>query len=236
MRTAILIIGHIRTWEDCVNNFNESFGHLNPDIFVSTYDLRYNYHPAQMSWMGGSGDSYISYDDVKSLFKNINLVEVDFENIQDVLNEYQEIRPTLNSNFQNEMTTYLQYRKIKRAVDILKKVEETNSYKYDIIIKIRADIHHNKFEYEVDENSVIISDGNVFPNDVIFAMNRNKFIEASDFFISEFYNPIYADSHLKAPHTLLLKAFHHIGVEIIQKNLMRYVLRKTGKHYYDNIK
>ena len=235
MRTAILIIGHVRTWIDCVDNFKESFRHLNPDVFVSTYDLQYNYHPAQMGWMGNSSDSYLSYDETISLFKNINLVELDFENIQNVLNEYESVKPTLNLNFQNEKNTYLQYRKIKRAVDILKKVEEKNFYKYDNIIKIRADIHHNKFEYEIDKNSVIISDGNVFPNDVIFATNRNKFIEVSEFFISEFYNPIYTDSHLKAPHNLLLKGFQHVGVEIIQKNLMRYVLRKEGKHYYDNI-
>lgn len=236
MRTAILIIGHIRTWGECVNNFKESFGHLNPDVFLSTYDLQYNYHPAQMSWMGGSGDSYLSYEDVISLFENVNLVAIDFEEIRNVLNEYEEIRPTLNINFQNEMNTYLQYRKIKRAVDTLKKIEEINSYKYDNVIKIRADIHHNKFEYEISESSVIISDGNVFPNDVIFAMSRNKFIDVSEFFISEFYNPIYTDSHLKAPHNLLLKGFEHVNVEIVQKNLMKYVLRKAGKHYYDNVK
>jgi hypothetical protein len=236
MRTAILIIGHIRTWTDCIDNFKESFEHLNPDIFVSTYDLQYNYHPTQNGWMGGASDSHLTYDEIISLFKNINLVQLDLENIQDVLNQYELIKPKLNSNFQNEVNTYLQYRKIQRAVDILKKVEDKNSYKYDNIIKIRTDVHHNKFEYEICENSVLISDGNVFPNDVIFAMKRDKFLDISEFFISECYNPIYTDSHLKSPHNLLLRGFEHVGVEIQQKNLMDCVIRKTGKHYYHNIK
>jgi len=142
----------------------------------------------------------------------------------------------LNPKFNDETNTYLQYKKIKRAIEMLKMYEEQCGFKYDNIIKIRADIHHNKFEYEIDDKSVIISDGNVFPNDVIFGMTRDNFIKLSDFFISEFHNPVYADSHLKAPHNLLLRGFEHIGVGILEKNIMKYVVRKIGKHYYNNIR
>jgi len=236
MRTAILIIGHVRTWSECRDNFIDAFRHLNPDVFVSTYDLKFNYHPAQQGWMAGQSDSYMSDGEIISLFSGINLIGLDVEDIRKVVNEYEFIKSDLNPNFQTEMNTYLQYKKIKRAIEMLKMVEEQNGYKYDTIIKIRSDIHHNKFEYQIDDKHVIISDGNVFPNDVIFAMSRDNFIKVSDFFVSEFYNPIYSDSHLKAPHNLLLRGFEYIGVDVLEKNLMKYVVRKTGKQYYNNIK
>jgi hypothetical protein len=118
---------------------------------------------------------------------------------------------------------------------LVKKNEELTKYKFDNIIKIRFDILHNKFTYDIGENHVIISSGNVFPNDVIIATKRDTFMGLSDFFMKEFYNPIYNDSHLKAPHNLLLKGFEHLNLEIDQKDIMDCVVRKAGKQYYNNI-
>jgi len=77
MKTAIIIIGHIRTWIECKDNFIESFGHLNPDVYVSTYDLQYNYHPAQQHWMANALDNHLTYEEINNLFNNINLIKLD---------------------------------------------------------------------------------------------------------------------------------------------------------------
>lgn len=235
MKTAILIIGHIRTWEYCKDNFLESFAHLTPDIFVSTYDLKYNYHPAQQGWMNGAIDTYLEYEEIRELFKDLNIIKIDYERIQDVNSEYEIINDQIHNNFKNDISTYLQYRKLTRAVNILKKYETEFQFKYDSIIKLRTDIHYNRFEYDINNTSIIISNGNVYPNDVIFATERDKFISISEFCNNEFYNPIYTDSHLRPPHNLLLRACEYNNLNIQQQSLMQYVVRKTGKHYYTNI-
>jgi len=115
-------------------------------------------------------------------------------------------------------------------------VENDKKFQYDLIIKIRADIHHNKFENVIKENNVIISDGNVFPNDVLIATTRNNFFNLVNFFRTEFIYPQFSDSHLKAPHNLLLSSFKNYNLIIEEKNLMNHVVRKTGKQFYNNIK
>lgn len=236
MKTAILVVGHVRTWSECKNNFIDAFQHLVPDVFVSTYDLQYNYHPAQQKWMMNELDSYLSVNQIQSLFSGVNLIGLDVESINEVLTEYQLNRNTIHNNFQDEMHTYLQCRKIKRAVELMKESEIRQSIKYDAIIKIRADIHHNIFTHDIKDTNVIISDGNVFPNDVIIAASRDNFIKISEFIMSEFFQPTFYDSHLKAPHNLFLRAFEHVGVKIEEKHIMNYVIRKTGIQYYDKIK
>lgn len=235
MRTAILIVGHIRTWEHCKDNFIASFGHLYPDVFVSTYDLQYNYHPAQQHWMQSSKDTYLTRDQINSFFEGINLISLDVEELASVMESYVTEVNQLNKNFKEETHTYLQYRKLQRCLSMMLDQEQTNGFEYDAVIKIRADILHNKFDYTVNDTEVIISSGNVFPNDVIIATTRTKFLKIVDFLQKEFYNPVCDGSHLKAPHNLLLCSFMYSNLDIAQANLMDCVVRKTGKQYYHDI-
>jgi hypothetical protein len=233
MRTAILITGHIRTWEQCKDNFIESFGHLNPDIFLSTYDLQYNYHPAQkMNWMYNQPDNLLSENFILNLFSDLNLKGFDFENILNAHNDFDLTYNFLHPNFQNELHTILQARKIIRAFELLEKYEENNNFIYDNVIKLRSDIHHNKFDYEIHDKNVIISDKNVFPNDVLIASKKQNFKKIIDFIKNEFFSPKYQDSHLKAPHNLFLRAFEDSKLEIEQKDSMKYVVRISGIQTY----
>lgn len=233
MKVAIVIVGHMRTWLNCKSNFIESFNHLNPDVFVSTYDVQYNYHPAQSHWMGGTADAFLKSDEILSWFTDINLVKLDVEHLNDVVGEYNLIRRELHPNFQNDMNTVLQYRKLNRVLKLMMQSEDSG--KYDIVIKIRSDVHHKKFDYVIKDNSLIVSAGNVFPNDVIFAAYRDNFVNLVDFIVSEFKNPRYVDSHVRAPHNLLLRACEYCKLDINKVESMEYVIRKTGNHYYNNI-
>jgi len=236
MKVAILITGHIRTWSECKNNFLESFNHLKPDVFVSTYDLQYNYHPAGQHWMGGIPDTYLSTREIESLFKEVNTIVIDVEKIESVYSDYTDRLPYIETNFKNDLHTFLQYRKISRAIQFMKNYENEINSKYDVVIKIRSDIYHNKFDCKIGDNSVIVDSGNLFPNDVFIASMRDNFIKLIEFINSEFYNQIYSDSHLRPPHNLLLCGCKHFGLDINVEDLMQYVLRRTGKNYYNNIK
>lgn len=234
MRIAILIVGHIRTWEKCKENFIEAFGHLNSDVFLTTYDLQYNYHPAQkLNWMVGQRDVFLEEEEIVNLFKDINLIDVDYEKVEDAKKDYNVVYDFLHPNFKGEEHTVLQSRKIIRGFDIIKKYEQKNNFTYDVIIKIRSDIHHNKFEYDISNKNIIISDKNVYPNDVLFACKRNNFEKITQFLINEFFNPRYEDSHLQAPHNLFLRAFEFSNLEIEQKDLMKYVVRISGNQVYN---
>lgn len=232
MKTAILIIGNVRTWKTCKDNFKESFGHLDPDVFVSTYDLQYGYHPAVQSSIGDSSDNILSTDEIRNLFSDINVVDLTIENSKNANNHYNEVEYALHPNFRNHPHTYLQYRKLRLATLAMEKAEQEKSIVYDTVIKIRADICHFKFDCNVQDNQAIVSYGNVYPNDVIFATKRDSFVKLTKFFMSEFYKPLYEESHLKPPHNLLLCGFNYCGLEVRQENLMQYVVRKTGNQYY----
>jgi len=236
MRTAILITGHIRTWLECKSNFLESFQDLAPDVFVSTYDLQYNYHPAGRHWMGTFSDQYLAPEEIKQLFNGINVIEFDIEAIDDVMLRYtHDNEHNIHTNFKEECHTVLQYQKIIKALNLMLTHEVRSNFKYDLIIKLRSDIYHKKFKFVVEPATVVVSDKNVFPNDVIIAANRDEFLNIFNFIRTEFYTPIYNDSHLHAPHNLLLSACKFYNYPIKQFDIMDYVVRRTGKNYYSNM-
>lgn len=233
MKVAILIAGHIRTWEECKSNFINSFSHLNPDVIVSTYDLQYNYHPAQRGWMGESPDNILTKNEIVKLFDGVNLKGLDIESIQSVTDEYEKNKNDLHPNFRDEPHSFFQCRKMKQLTKLIEMVETENRYKYDVIIKLRSDIPYSKFEYSLNDNDVIIAGRNVFPNDVIIATKRDNFFNLSNHIYSELHNPITPDSHLNLPHNLFLSGFNQCNLNIRVEDLFNCVVRKTGKHYYN---
>jgi len=233
MKTAIVITGNIRTWNECKDNFIKSFGHLNADIFASTYDLQYEYHPAQKRWMGGSPDVYLSFEEITNMLDGINLIGLDYEKINDARNDYHQFKSKLHPVFQNDSGNYFQYRKLKRVVDMVTLNETKNQIKYDNIIKLRFDIHYNIFNYDITQNIVIISTGETYPNDVMFATTRDNFIKLTEFYINEIQTPIYSDSHLHPPHNLFLRGFNYCNLNIHEENITEYIVRKTGKQYWN---
>ena len=69
MKTAVLLIGNIRDWESCKPSFKQALG--DHDIFVSTYDVRYNYHPINKPAMGDLENEIISPEEgAKNLAKH----------------------------------------------------------------------------------------------------------------------------------------------------------------------
>jgi hypothetical protein len=229
MKTAILLIGNIRTWDQCKENFRSVFSNLDYDIFLSTYDLRYGYHPAVQNSIHDSSDCFLSNDEILDLFKDFNLKNYVIESISDVRAHYDNVlHNQLHPNFKNHPHSVLQYRKLLQAYELLEKYEKDNQIKYDYVIKTRCDLILNKFEIDDSESIAIISNGNVFPNDLIFGMHRNKFTNFCNFISNEFYKPICSDSHHEPPHRLLFNGLKHSELTISEKKIVNHVLRKNN--------
>lgn len=232
MKVAILLIGNVRTWDQLKENFTDSFKHLDPDIFVSTYDIRYGYHPAVQQHIQDSDDVILTEDEIVSMFKGVNAVTVNVEPIEKARLLFENEIPKMHPNFVSHPHSYLQYRKIRLATTLMEEYEKANNFKYDFVIKARCDINHSKVDLDVGEKQILLSSGNLYPNDVFFSTNRDSFVTMSKFFMSEFYKPIYPDSHERPPHNLLMNGINYCGLEPIVRPIMQHVVRKNQIQYY----
>lgn len=224
MKTAILLIGNVRTWELCKENFNKVFSHLNPDIYVSTYNVQYNHHPYIRGRINDYEDYLLSDDTIKQMFSEFKLKELEIEDGQKDLDTSE-----LHSNFRSLQTSFSQYRKFQKAMQMV----SSSGINYDCVIKTRCDLILNPINFVDLSKNVILDSGNVFPNDCIFMTNMKSMINMSNFIMNEFYNPKYSDSHLEAPHKLLKNSIVEEGLNIVTQKLMDHVIRKNGiKQYY----
>jgi len=132
----------------------------------------------------------------------------------------------------NLLTSFCQFRKTKLAVDNILEYEFKNNFKYDQIIKTRCDLIFNQTIFNINDNEVLLDSGNVFPNDHIYLIKRDKFIEVTNFIINEFFNPLYNDSSKEAPHNLLKNALMHNKLRIKREKIVNHVLRINGPQHY----
>lgn len=227
MKIAVVVIGNIRTWEKCKQNFKEIFEPLNPDYFFSTYDIKYNYHPYIKGLTSYNEDTILSDKEINDNFSDFDnkIVQIDYwENVQKIINEE-------NKKFHESMkgidSCYSQYRKLKKSLELVEKKELENNFNYDYIIKTRYDIIHNKFNLVTDNTEILIDSGNIFPNDCFFMVNRNDAFLMSNYMYDEFYNPIRTNSNVNPPHGLLHNSIKQQNLSIRKERIMDYVIRAT---------
>lgn len=226
MKTAIILTGNIRTWAHTKENFKQTFSNLNADIFISTYNLQFGYHPWIKNYIGDFSDNILSDAEIFELFSDINVKQI---NISDI-NYINKIPNTVHDTFKNLDNCFWQYIKLLEGINLMKSVEI--GFKYDRIIKTRFDLIYNSIEFKPLNNTIIIDSGNVFPNDCIFMTNRNSFVDICNFMVDEMYNPQYKNSHLNPPHGLLHNAIKHVGLTIDKQKIMNAVIRKNGTLQY----
>jgi hypothetical protein len=219
MKTAILLVGNIRTWSYCKENFLQTFGHLNPDIFVSTYNLQYNHHPYIRNLIGDNEDAWLTNEEIADIFSGINVKNISIDS-----NLHYNLPEDVNSLFTGLETTFFQYLKFFQSVQIMNEYDE-----YDLVIKTRCDLLYNPINFDNVLNSIIIDSGNVYPNDCILIANKNNIVNISEFIMQEFFNPIYSNSHDTPPHGLLCNAINHLNIPVQQQKIMNCVVRKGNK-------
>jgi hypothetical protein len=226
MKTAIILVGNIRTWDECKQSFHDTFSHLNPDIYVSTYNLQYDHHPFIKGRIRDFDDVVLTTEQIASKFDGLNVKGFCIENEVDIRKDQER----MHSALKDLDICYKQYRKFNIGIQMMKHFEAES--KYDCVIKTRCDLIYEKFSFQDIENSITVDSGNVFPNDCIFITNRDKMVELSNFMINEFFDLKYPNSADNPPHGLLLNAISDCGLNVISQKIMNCVVRKGGKREY----
>lgn len=226
MKTAIILVGNVRTWNECKDSFAETFNHLNPDIYVSTYNLQYDHHPHVKGKIQDFDDCILSDEQIVSMFEGFNVKGFCIEKEVDISKDI----PRMNSNMADLEICFKQYRKFNIGIQMMKHFE--SSGKYDCVIKTRCDLIYNKFNINDIDKNVIIDSGNVFPNDCIFVSNRDSMVKISNFMLNEFFDFKYKESNQNPPHGLLLSAIKEAGMNIEVQKIMNCVIRKGIKREY----
>lgn len=234
MKTAIILHGNIRTWDETKHSFLESFEYLTPDIYISTYDRQWGYHPYVKNLLSYFDDNSMDEHEIRKIFSTLsNVVDIEIENADTVDENVKKIENEKFALSMKEITScFSQFRKVDNALKKIAEYENIKNFKYDYIIKTRFDLIYNATKYEINDNQVLIDSGNVFPNDHIIMCQRNKFFKIIDFIMNEFFNPVFENSGKLAPHNLLKNSIIFNNLEIKTQKIVNCVLRVNGPQPY----
>ena len=202
MKTAIVINGHIRTWEKCKDNFMETFGFLDADLFVSTYKKQYEYADYIRSIQDFYGENELDEDKIKSLFDGLNLKKIVIDDTELMKPVYEEESKNIKLQFNTEahgagifMSVYPQYRKLYNIMHDVKQYEQDNNFKYDRIIKTRTEVIYNSDMFKrafemLQDNQILVDAGAVPLNDVMYTGSSDNMHKVTDFMYNEFFDQI----------------------------------------------
>lgn len=232
MKIAIILVGHIRTWEHTKHSFDQTFGKFSPDLFITTYDKKYGFAPYIRGLTNFHGEEDITSEQIRSMFLEFNVVDLTVDSAEDMDRHLNEIKDDIKIKYDNIASFYPQFLKLKREFDILKEHEEKNGFKYDAVIKTRCDLVYKDFKGSLHANSVIIDRGNVFPNDVIFMATRDNVEKIVNFLPEEFFAPKYESSGSWPPHSILNSAFRNANLIPEQLEIVDYVARMNLNQKY----
>lgn len=205
MRVAILVSGHLRTWEFCKDNFFKTFPHNMFDIFFECYDTQYGYHPYIQGKINYFDDKNVNNILGNELSKSWNITkdEIDFDKLN------------INHHMKEFNHGYKQYSKLQKCIDQMVNYEELHDIKYDYVIKTRFDlIYKDNLIYNIrplldafvmnkTTNTFILDSNNTFPNDHIIIGKRDDIINLPKFILNEYTTPSNMLSWSNPPHGLL---------------------------------
>lgn len=193
MKIAILLSGHIRTWDQCKESFYNMFPSNKFDIFMETYRDQYGYHPYIQSKLNYFSDNKITcIDGEYKLCRIENNVTFDCSKFDPKMKEFTH--------------GYCQYTKLQRCMDLMVQYEKENNIVYDYIIKTRFDLIYTNESKEIDFSSIdglILDSNNTFPNDHIIICSRKDMIDLPQYILKEYINPTSNLSWTNPPHGLL---------------------------------
>jgi len=227
LKIAILLSGNVRTWDQTKDSFINVFGNT-ADIFLATYNRRYNYHPYIQGKFGYQDDEILDNQRIFELFSGLNLKKV----LIDDNSENYKVPDAVDPRHKDHESTYYQYLKFRQAVEMMIQQEKEQGWQYDIVVKSRCDLVYVDYPVNFDPNVVTIDSANTFPNDWIFLSKRDNIVNMSEFIMQEFYNPKFEDSHETPPHRLLLNSMKNFNLPINQEKIVQYVLRRGDKKDY----
>ena len=225
MKTAIIIAGNVRTWEKCKDSFISVFG-TETDIFVSTYNRQYAYHHWIKQSLNFHEDFDLSKEHMQTMFSGLNLRGCIIDDIDSYVDT--NVKPHICNKFPGDAYLSLaQYFKLNDAIDMMKKYEESNGFKYDRVIKTRFDITYNPIDCPNIDDRVYIdgSGAGVFPCDWIFIANRRITLSINDFIMGEIRDMKHESSLADMPHKLFLNGIRASAKELQPSPLVNSIIR-----------
>jgi hypothetical protein len=235
MKVALLMVGHVRTWQSCKENFKQVFKDKDFDVFITTYDLKYDYNQGVKTHLNFFEDEILKQKDLSDVFSEFSPKSIEIEDSLKINNLIEEESLKFHNSFKNVYLddnqmkpSYGYYRKLKKGLDLIEDYENNNNFKYDKIIKVRTDVIFNYIDFNFNEDEVLVTgpnDDNEYPEDLILMCNRNNMFNIVKFIIGEFYNPVYETSVLVRPHGLLKNAINHLNLKRVTKRFVNCILR-----------
>lgn len=188
MKIAILLCGHMRSWNECKTYFKETFlkSSHDVDIFVHTYNqvLKYHFYVKQTL----DNHTEISISDGQLT----NMIALPMKNI--VIEDQNDVDPIIMAEYDKhpiENDIYSQYRKFYLCDKLRLDYEKQHNVKYDVVIKTRFDISYSITLDQIlasihDINKIYISSGpSVYPCDQIFVSSGERITDLAEKLVAE---------------------------------------------------
>jgi len=205
MKSALILAGNFRTFDNCIKNINKVIEKFNCDVFVCISDIEHNLHPYNKEQLQFYNDKIINETDIKrklSMLPNIKkaiFLPTDTENeeIKDYLSKFDTKKEWLGIDI------FKQYYKIKKCVEFI-------DSSYDYIIKSRFDVEINNLPSVLQNNTIYTT--NTTNNDLVLISNSVKTFEVlCNSIISHFLNNRAAYLHI---HDMLNYIFNENNLKV----------------------
>lgn len=198
-KIAVLICGHLRTWDKCRDNFIKSMGDADYDVFVHTYTKVKSYHPYIRDTYKVQNDDLMNSTDEIQTSIGIPCKRIEIEDESNAMTEVKEVeKKDLQcyqwSNYDPyhdlqvlkgkgiSIRTYFQYRKIRLCNELRKEYERSANIKYDYVFKIRPDLNFESISAPINlilnnikgqKGVVWISPAGCQPSDRVYLCESN---------------------------------------------------------------
>ena len=216
MKTAILLVGKVRTWDRCKPNFMAAFGSLNADVFVSTYGTQYAYHPWIQKTTNFNQERVLTQEQVVEKLGGLNVRSCVVDGIESYVDS--RVKPFICDKFPRDAHLSLsQYFKLNDCISAMNLHEKENG-NYDVVIKTRFDITYastiESMLPTMDLRSTVYVDAHgagVYPCDWIVMGNRTNMMNTNKFVMNEIRDMKNESSLQDMPHKLFLNGVLSTG-------------------------
>ena len=198
MKVAIMLIGHIRSWnKGCKESFIQKFNKYNPDVYVITYDV-----------INENFKEKLKKEEIEDIFKDINVVKLEIKDQDEVYIETKKYE-----NFCNHEDKNIFRRMLCQSVNLkncFTMIEESGK-EYDFIIKTRFDLIYNFEPEDIFVKNRIITSGSHSACDFFACSdpgNMKKYSSIIDK-VENLYNKYFKPDIEVSPHMIL--HYHLLG-------------------------
>ena len=226
MNMAIVLVGNIRTWNSCRNNFISVFGRYTPDVFIQTYDRQYAYHPYIQKTLNFYEDTTLDAETIQEMFSGIKVSGLSINSIDSYVDT--KVKPFISSKFPDGAHLSLsQYFSLHDALGVVRDMEDSTNKKYDCIVKTRFDVIHNDFEVECSPHEICVDahGAGVFPCDWTIIATRDNMLSVDEFIMSEIRDMRNESSLVDLPHKLFLNGMLSTGAKVRALPIIRGIVR-----------